>query len=366
MTEAASSPKDVASPEAAATPTDAASLPAAGPDTVIEADAELNNFPDNDNDSAFGSDSVVASDTASLASSVLKYRVENGRTYHAYKAGSYFMPNDEHENSRLDLQHNLCVMTLGDKLYSSPVGKKMPLNRVLDGGTGTGIWAMDFADEHPETAVVGTDLSPIQPVFVPPNVEFFIDDLEADWTFVKPFDFIYFRMMAGSLKDWPRLFRQSFEHLRPGGYVEILDPVLPLLCDDGTLKEDSALLRWNNLMLEASNIFGATLGSAAHYKQQLADAGFVNVVEVTHKWPTNGWPKDPLYKTLGEWNFANMYEGVSGMSLFLFPNFLGWSIAEVELFIIDVRKEMKDRRIHAYWNMQVCSTILLQRGGKAY
>lgn len=33
---------------------------------------------------------------------------------------------------------------------------------VIDIGTGTGIWAIDFADEHPESEVIGTDLSPIQ------------------------------------------------------------------------------------------------------------------------------------------------------------------------------------------------------------
>ena len=40
---------------------------------------------------------------------------------------------------------------------------------IVDVGTGTGIWAMDFADAHPESQVLGIDLSPIQPRFVPPN-----------------------------------------------------------------------------------------------------------------------------------------------------------------------------------------------------
>jgi hypothetical protein len=40
------------------------------------------------------------SDTTSLASSILNYQYENGRRYHAYRAGSYAMPNDETEQER--------------------------------------------------------------------------------------------------------------------------------------------------------------------------------------------------------------------------------------------------------------------------
>lgn len=29
----------------------------------------------------------------------------------------------------------------------------------------------DFADEHPQAEVIGTDISPIQPSWVPPNVK---------------------------------------------------------------------------------------------------------------------------------------------------------------------------------------------------
>jgi hypothetical protein len=46
---------------------------------VIEAEADSY-----DADSAYDVDSVTSS-TTSIGSSVLKYREENGRTYHAYK-----------------------------------------------------------------------------------------------------------------------------------------------------------------------------------------------------------------------------------------------------------------------------------------
>ena len=40
--------------------------------------------------------------TASIASSIYDYEHENGRTYHAYKAGKYALPNDEGEQERMD------------------------------------------------------------------------------------------------------------------------------------------------------------------------------------------------------------------------------------------------------------------------
>ena len=43
-----------------------------------------------------------------------------------------------------DLQHHIFVKTQGDVLYKCPAGKEgRPLQRVLDVGTGTGVWAVD-------------------------------------------------------------------------------------------------------------------------------------------------------------------------------------------------------------------------------
>jgi hypothetical protein len=104
-------------------------------------------------------------------------------------------------------------------------------------------------------------------------------------------------------------------------------------------------------LVEASEKLGRPLNSCTKYKQQLADAGFVNIVETQFKWPMNTWPKDNKYKNVGAWAAENFSQGVQAVSLMLFTNVLGWSVDEVEVLLIDVRKDVKNKNIHGYWPM---------------
>ena len=100
-----------------------------------------------ENDSAFEG-SEVGSRTASLSSSILEYRYHHGRRYHAYRAGAYLLPNDETEQERLDLLHHIFKLAIGGALFRAPL-EPSTLHRILDFGTGTGIWAIGIADEIP-------------------------------------------------------------------------------------------------------------------------------------------------------------------------------------------------------------------------
>ncbi|KAG7101953.1 methyltransferase tdiE like protein [Verticillium longisporum] len=215
------------------------------------------------------------------------------------------------------------------------------------------IWALDFGEEHPESEVIGVDLSPVQPGFTPPNVHYEIDDLEEEWSFSRNFDYIHSMMMTGAFRDWPNFYRQAFENLNSGGWVECQDINFPMKCDDDTIPPQSDLGRWNELMMEAGTLSGFRLDLCDRAAEMMSAAGFVDIVRIPYKWPINQWPKDVRYKTLGEWTEANFVFGLESIMLALFTRFLGWKKEEVWEFIARVIAEWRDLRNHGYFEIYV-------------
>ncbi|KAK3381992.1 S-adenosyl-L-methionine-dependent methyltransferase [Podospora didyma] len=254
----------------------------------------------------------------------------------------YFLPNDEQEQSRLDLQHAIAKTLLKGNLALAPIEKP---RRVLDIGTGTGIWAIEFAEQYPDSDVLGTDLSPIQPDYLPPNCRFEIDDIEDEWVFSHKFDYIHGRYLCAFLKDFNHMFRSIHESLTPGGWVEFQETIIQFQAIDMTL-EGTALQRWNALLLEGVRKMGRSAIAGVRYKKLMQEAGFININEKRFAVPMNPWAKGHNEKMLGAMQMANNLEGVDGITMAVFTRSLGWKPEDVELFLIEVKRDMQDKKIH--------------------
>ncbi|RWA13509.1 hypothetical protein EKO27_g1615 [Xylaria grammica] len=250
-----------------------------------------------DGDSALGDD--AASTTASLSASILEYRTFHGRTYHSLQGtAEHWAPNDDAHLESMD-----CV---------------------------------DFADVHPEAEVIGTDISPSQPEWVPPNLKFEIEDCTQPWTYARnSFDFVHLRYLFGSIPDWDALYLEAFRACKPGGWVEAVDPSVNLRSDDGSVREGTALYDWGRLFNEVSPLtleFSLRLASSASTKygrtmsmvddgstpDSFKKAGFVDIHSRTFKLPATPWAKDQKLQQLGAFSQLAMEQDLDGTDILSF------------------------------------------------
>ncbi|KAF4974549.1 hypothetical protein FZEAL_8573 [Fusarium zealandicum] len=313
-----------------------------------------------DEDSAFEDDSSLLSSTASLSESIYDYRNLHGRTFQRSKTTEYWGPNDERQNEGLDIAHHFMVMLKDDQLFLAPV--KTP-SKILDVGTGTGIWAIDMADAYPSAEIIGTDISPIQPSFVPPNCSFHIEDAQLEWTYQsETFDFVHIRALYGAISDWGELYQQAFKSLKPGGWLEDMEFNIQMFSDIPEIRDDPNHIfkRWPKVFWEATDRMNKTLriGMNGTMRKHMVEAGFTNVVEKTYQVPCGAWSSDPKMKEIGALNLAFMDESLEGFALFILREIMGWDYAEVQLFVMEMRKAIRDVKIRPYY---LITNVIAQR-----
>ncbi|MCJ1464596.1 hypothetical protein MMC07_003209 [Pseudocyphellaria aurata] len=265
--------------------------------------------------------------------------------------GQYWAPNDAQAASIESISHHIFLLTLNDKLFVAPINNP---KRVLDIGTGIGIWALDFADQFPSTEIIATDLSPIQPDCAPPNLRFEIDDCCSVWVYPKnDFDFIHIRLLYASVADWPVLYRECYDHLTPGGYIEQLEMSVVPKSDDGSLEPGDMWDEFAKLAIESGERFGKTFLIQERMKDLITQAGFEDVVELKYKWPIGAWSTDQKLKDLGNWNMHHWNEGLEGWNIALLTRLMGWTYNQVKEWNAKMRLTMRDRRYHAYQEVSV-------------
>jgi hypothetical protein len=143
---------------------------------------------------------------------------------------------------------------------------------------------------------------------VPPNVFFEVDDIESPWIYSAKFDYIHCRLLAGCIKDWPRLIQQAYESvswnlcmpvpnfniraLNPGGWLECAEVDLRFYTIHGQFTDDCPVGVWSRKLAAGVRALGMEPFPASYLERWIRDAGFINMKSTNLPLPFGPGPKD--------------------------------------------------------------------------
>lgn len=252
------------------------------------------------------------------------------------------MPNDDAEQTRLSIIHQIYLILLEGSITKAPIGPE--IRRILDVGTGPGHWAIEIGERYPNSTIIATDIGVFDggPGRVSiSNVQFQLGDAEDEWTFREPFDLVHIRGMSGAFHDWGRVYRQAFDLLVPEGYIEVADadPTVD------TLKfPKGANTSYYDIFTAALESSVDSTGFAPPHNHfvpsLLTSLGFQDVQLHEIPVPVGIWPSDPREKTLGKMTLVAFLEGLEARCLRQLTTTGRWTEVEVRDLCESVKSEI--------------------------
>lgn len=282
--------------------------------------------------------------TKSITGSLIEEHFENGRRY---CSETYFMPNDEAEQTRLAILHQAYLPLLDEQLTLSTIPRSA--RRILDIGTGAGDWAVAVAERFPKAEVIATDITnAFQPVSAPPNLFFEFDDAQNEWAYNDSFHFIHIRNLSGAFSNWGAIYAEVFKNLRRGGLLEMAD---------------CGLIQFKKEMPNSNtSIFNGAIQSAAdksgrplnldHLKKPMFGNAELSVIKTrVFEVPLGTYDPDPRKKLTGKMAMIATLEGLEAMSLRLLTKHLGWTEEGVKELCAKVQEEIMRPDARAFIHM---------------
>lgn len=164
-----------------------------------------------------------------------------------------------------------------------------------------------MAKDHSASQIVAADMHPPS-LPLPPNVSIVDFNAEEDWPFQQNFNFVHIRMLLSSIRDWASLLRRSWEHLEPGGWLEILDFYSPFRADipSADNPEFSPFIKWGYIADEAWVNNGTDLNAIEKHVPRLQALGFDNIQVEEFRWPLGEWSESERERKIGSMTLENM------------------------------------------------------------
>ncbi|GKU05503.1 unnamed protein product [Fusarium langsethiae] len=284
------------------------------------------------------------------------------------------LPNNQQEQDRNVIQHTVIINVFKGQLQLSPIAPRP--KRVLDVGTGGGIWALSLgirqviclqhiptslqltimllltiATKHPYCSVLGVDIDPVHPPYTKSNCTFKVMDITQDWNFADGgnFDLIHIRQL-GDTNDKQKLIQSAFDNLRPGGWVEFTEWIAILQSPNHSLN-GTAFRKWNNLLEEGLQSFGTTLRYPEMFKSLLKQAGFEPVIETRNGAPTNACYPGKKLQRIGHLMTQNWLLIIEPLTMPVFTQGLGWTPEQTQALLAEVRREIGNTKYHSFMTL---------------
>ncbi|KAI0392790.1 methyltransferase LaeA [Xylariaceae sp. FL0594] len=287
------------------------------------------------------------------------YTGKYGRYYGTWKPTRYLLPCDSQEDDRLDIMHRFFLEVrqrdthLREGLYTYPLPE---YPRVLDLGTGTGIWPIQLAERLGglgDYHIEGWDLNMNQPEAIPKGVSFRRFDIEDQWvnTDWSSYDLIHLRSLNGSIEDYPRLYTQIYQHLKPGtGIMEQVEIDFRPRTDDGDplWLRNSKLMEWSHTLHQAYSVAGKNLEMNPKTRDMLEAIGFVDVEHKQIRIPFNPWPAEESEKEIARWFNLGLTQGLDAISMCPMVEKMFIPEEAVGALLMDVRRDICKREMRTY------------------
>ncbi|CAK7242607.1 MAG: hypothetical protein STHCBS139747_004103 [Sporothrix thermara] len=283
---------------------------------------------------------------------------EHGRHF-LVNSPQYLFPWDSAEAHRMDLFHKAVTLVCShgmssSGLHSAPLQPNQHL-RVLDLGTGTGVWVVEMAE-------------------IPSNAKFQCLDIETHWQLgTASWDLIHIRCLNGVVRNWPSLYATVHSHLLPGvGHIEHIELDWTPLDGAGPY-----LTSWSRIVLACMDTAGRSLrvdseetGQDASFSSALSTASGMSLPSTSGMSSPAGSTKyfdeeDSSYNDNGNdsgndnatagaevWfprAFEQWLEGLTLMPMLR----AGYSLEAIYKLLADVRQELDDPTVQAKCTLYV-------------
>ncbi|KKY13322.1 putative tam domain [Diplodia seriata] len=186
-----------------------------------------------------------------------------------------------------------------------------------------------------------------------------VADAEEEWPFEKnAFDFVHARYLYPAITDWAQLWRQSFDHLRPGGWVEHQEDSAMFWSDDPGF-EGSRTKHFASQIEFASKKIGKNFRIAAEQKDRRTACKtrasriggwfcFLSpfVCLTRSQIPIGTWDETQL--DLGKRMLLVVLEGIAPTAVPVFTRVLGYDNDEIEALLDEVRAEFLRQEYRVY------------------